>query len=131
MCAAVCGLALSACLGGSPAVPASCAGEWFAVGDDELSFVGKGGSASDSYVVTDLVLRNRDGERVVISMYEGATLSLPPTAMDGYAPWNGQRVEVVDAKADVPDGSIGPCARFDVSPLPEGWHPPAADDAAH
>ncbi len=109
---------------------ASCAGEWFPVGDDALSFVGKGGSSSDSYVVTDLVLRNTEGERVVISIYDGAVLSLPATAMNGYTPWNGYRVEVLDASAPTPEGAIGPCAVFGVEPLPADWHPPGEDDSA-
>ncbi len=108
---------------------ASCAGDWFPVGDDSLSFVGKGGSSSDSYVVTELVLRNTDGERVIISIYDGAILSLPATAMNGYAPWNGHRVAVVDASARTPEGAIGPCAVFDVTPLPSDWHPPGEDDS--
>ena len=108
---------------------ASCAGDWFPVGSAELSFVGKGGRTADTYVVTDLVLRSRNGERVVVSMYDGAILRLPADAMNGYAAWNDHRVEVVDADARVPADSIGPCAVFSVEPLPEGWHPPAADDA--
>ena len=127
---AMAGLALlaSACARGTT-TGASCAGDWFPVGGAELSFVGKGGRNADTYVVTDLVLRSRNGERVVVSMYDGALLSLPADAMNGYAAWNDHRVEVVDADVRVPAGSIGPCAVFSVEPLPDGWQPPTADDA--
>ena len=124
------GLATAAC-GGSASTGASCAGDWFPVGGAELSFVGKGGRSADTYVVTDLVLRSRNGERVVVSMYDGAVLSLPADAMNGFTAWNDHRVEVLDADVRVPTGSIGPCAVFSVEPLPDDWEPPTAADDAH
>lgn len=124
--------AASGCIGGSDAAPPSCAGEFFAVGDDEVAFTGKGQHKSEAYNVQELVLRNRDGESIVIEMYEGAVVAYPADAMDGYTAHDGYRIDVVEAESAVPEGSIGPCARFEVSKLPPGWEPPTApDESSH
>lgn len=96
-----------------------------------MTLVGAGRSVSDAYVSSNLLFDTDHGDRVTISSYSGAKVALPDTATDGWTPWHGYRIDVVDAAADPGPGQITPCIVVEVSELPPDWEPPTDDPAGH